>query len=48
MGHARALISLEASDQVMLCQKIISQKLSVREVENLVSATKLDAKGRLR
>ena len=30
MGHARALISLEASDQVMLCQKIISQKLSVR------------------
>jgi len=48
MGHARALISLEASDQVMLCQKIISQKLSVREVENLVSATKLDAKGRFR
>ena len=26
MGHARALISLEASDQVMLCQKIISLK----------------------
>ena len=30
MGHARALISLEASDQVMLCQKIISQKFCLK------------------
>lgn len=46
MGHARALISLELSDQVMICQKIISQKLSVRDVENLVSQTKIKSKPR--
>ena len=36
MGHARALIGLDAANQVMLANKIIAQDLSVREVENLV------------
>ena len=36
MGHARALLSLGTSEQAMFCQKVISQKLSVREVEVLV------------
>ena len=36
MGHARAIIPLASSEQAMICQKIISQKLSVREVEALI------------
>jgi len=36
MGHARALLSLSASDQVMVCQKVISKNLSVRDVEALI------------
>jgi len=36
MGHARALLSLSASDQVMICQKVISKNLSVRDVEALI------------
>jgi len=44
MGHARAIIPLASSEQAMICQKIISQKLSVREVEALIgnkSSTKV-------
>jgi len=37
MGHARALLPLGSDEQVMLCQKIISQKLSVREIEKIVA-----------
>ena len=36
MGHARALIGLEGSQQIMLCEEVIQKKLSVREVEALV------------
>ncbi len=36
MGHARALIGLEGSQQAMLCEAIIQKNLSVREVEALV------------
>ena len=36
MGHARALIGLDAAQQVMLANKIVQQDLSVREVESLV------------
>ncbi len=36
MGHARALLGLDAAQQVMLANKIVHQDLSVREVENLV------------
>jgi len=39
MGHARAMLSLSASEQVMLCQKVISNNLSVREVEALITQT---------
>jgi ParB family transcriptional regulator, chromosome partitioning protein len=39
MGHARALLPLEATAQVSLAQKIVIQKLSVREAEQM--ATKL-------
>jgi ParB family chromosome partitioning protein len=38
MGHARALISLSADQQNMLCQKIINEKLSVRKVEELIQS----------
>lgn len=37
MGHARAILSLSPIDQAMMCQKIINQKLTVREVEKEVS-----------
>ena len=36
MGHARALVGLEAAQQVMLANQIMQQNLSVREVEKLV------------
>ncbi len=40
MGHARALIGLDAAQQIMLANKTVHQDLSVREVESLVK--KLD------
>lgn len=36
MGHARALISLDGAQQVLLANKIVLQGLSVRETEKLV------------
>ena len=36
MGHARALIGLEGSQQIMLCEEAIQKNLSAREVEALV------------
>ena len=36
MGNARALIGLEGSQQIMLCEEAIQKNLSVREVEALV------------
>ena len=36
MGHARALIGMDAAQQIMLANKVIQDNLSVREVENLV------------
>ena len=37
MGHARALLSIEEDLQKVLAEEIASKKLSVREVERLVS-----------
>lgn len=37
MGHARAILSLSFIDQTKMCQKIINQQLTVREVEEAVS-----------
>lgn len=36
MGHARALLSLETAQQILLANKIALEGLSVREAENLV------------
>jgi ParB family transcriptional regulator, chromosome partitioning protein len=35
MGHARALIGLDAAQQILLANRIVKQNLSVREVEAL-------------
>ena len=47
MGHARALIGLDAVQQVMLANKIVHQQLSVREVENLVKNLSSDTKPKI-
>lgn len=36
MGHARALLSLESAQQILLANKIVMEGLSVREAETLV------------
>jgi len=36
MGHARALLSLESAQQILLANKIVKEQLSVREAEKLV------------
>lgn len=40
-GHAKVILGLEASEQTMLIDSIIGQKLSVRDVENMVKKIKL-------
>jgi ParB family transcriptional regulator, chromosome partitioning protein len=47
MGHARALIGLDAAQQILLANKIVQQHLSVREVENLVKSIGADTKPNL-
>jgi ParB family chromosome partitioning protein len=37
MGHARALLSLEAAEQILSANEIVAKKLSVREAERLVT-----------
>ena len=44
MGHARAILSLSHSEQTQLCQKIINRKLSVREVEKIISSNNQNKK----
>ncbi len=39
MGHARALLSLEAAAQVQAAQEVVARKLSVRDTEKLVAKT---------
>lgn len=46
MGHARALIGLDAAQQIMLANRIVQQHLSVREVENLVKKTGAEAQAK--
>ena len=36
MGHARALLTLSKSSQKIYADKVVSQKLSVRDIENMV------------
>ena len=44
MGHARALIGLDAAQQIMLANRAIQLQLSVREVENLVKKVGTETK----
>jgi len=37
MGHARALLALDAAEQVMAAQQIAAKKMSVRDAERLVT-----------
>ena len=37
MGHARALVSLNAQSQKIYAEKVVSQSLSVRDIEKLVN-----------
>ncbi len=39
MGHARALLGLEAAQQVLSATEVVSRKLSVRDTEKLVTRT---------
>ena len=49
MGHARALIGLDAARQIMLANKVVQLNLSVREVEALAKQqeTKADNKQKI-
>jgi ParB family chromosome partitioning protein len=46
MGHARALIGLDAAQQIMLANKVVQQQLSVRDVENLVKKLGAEAQAK--
>ena len=48
MGHARALVGLDAAQQVMLANKIVQQDLSVREVESLVKKVGVDTQPKIK
>ena len=47
MGHARALIGIDAAQQIMLANKTVQQQLSVRDVENLVKKLNVEAQIKL-
>ncbi|MGB7815031.1 MAG: ParB/RepB/Spo0J family partition protein [Methylotenera sp.] len=47
MGHARALIGLDAARQILLANKTVHQDLSVREVESLVKRLDAESKPKL-
>lgn len=45
MGHARAMLAIQNKEtQIMFCERILKEGLSVREVEEIVSAEKKHAK----
>lgn len=47
MGHARALLALDSAEaQIAACRKIVSEGLSVRQVEKLASRAKTERKPR--
>ena len=43
MGHARALLPLEAAQQILAANEVIAKKLSVREAEKLVARSQASA-----
>lgn len=44
MGHARALVGLDAAQQIMLANRVVQEGLSVREVEKATKAQQSHAK----
>jgi len=42
MGHARALLAVDAATQIQLANQIVAKRLSVREAEKLVTRTQKD------
>jgi len=42
MGHARALLPLDAAAQILAASEVVAKKLSVREAERLVARTATD------
>lgn len=45
MGHARALLALDAAQQIQLSNVVVAKRLSVRETERLVASTLAEAEG---
>ncbi|MDL2355493.1 MAG: ParB/RepB/Spo0J family partition protein [Pseudomonadota bacterium] len=43
MGHARALLSVDAATQISLASQVVARRLSVRETEKLVTRTMEEA-----
>ncbi|QCP51520.1 ParB/RepB/Spo0J family partition protein [Trinickia violacea] len=39
MGHARALLAVDAATQITLANQVVNKRMSVREIEKLVTAT---------
>ena len=39
MGHARALLAVDATTQIQLANQVVNKRMSVRETEKLVSST---------
>ncbi|HWX11503.1 MAG TPA: ParB/RepB/Spo0J family partition protein, partial [Trinickia sp.] len=39
MGHARALLAVDAATQITLANQVVNKRMSVRETERLVTAT---------
>jgi ParB family chromosome partitioning protein len=45
MGHARALLAVDAATQIALANEVIAKKLSVRDAEKLATRASLSQKG---
>jgi ParB family chromosome partitioning protein len=43
MGHARALLAVDAATQIQLANQVVNRRMSVRETEKLVSSTTREA-----
>jgi ParB family chromosome partitioning protein len=43
MGHARALLAVDAATQIQLANQVVNRRMSVRETEKLVSSTTKEA-----
>lgn len=48
MGHARALLAVDAATQIALANEVVNRRLSVRETEKLVANATKDEAGKLR